>query len=41
MRVRYRFGISTMSGKLDGLVHMALNKKRVGYGRIFVQPRLT
>lgn len=41
MRVRYKYGIKTMSGKLDDLVHLALNKKRVGFGRIFVMPKIT
>ncbi|MFA5499329.1 MAG: hypothetical protein WCX83_03670 [Candidatus Cloacimonas sp.] len=41
MRVRYKYGIKTMSGKLDDLVHVAMNKKRVGFGRIFVMPRIT
>jgi hypothetical protein len=30
-----------MSGKLDELIHMALNKQRVGVGRPFTMPRIT
>lgn len=41
MRIRYKYGIKSMSGKLDGLVHMAFNKGRAGVGRIFVRPRET
>ena len=40
MRIRYKYGIQTVSGLLDGLVHMAWNKGRVGVGRVFVMPTL-
>ena len=40
MRVSYKYGIRTISGKLDGLVHMAWNKGRVALARLFVMPIL-
>ena len=40
MRINYKYGIRTISGKLDGLVHSAWNKGRVAIARIFVMPRL-
>ncbi len=40
MRINYKYGIRTMSGKLDDLVHMACNKGRVAIGRVFVMPTL-
>ena len=41
MRVRYKYGIKTMSGKLDELIHMAANKQRAGIGRPFQMPKIT
>jgi hypothetical protein len=40
MRISYKYGIRTISGKLDGLVHSAWNKGRVAIGRLFVMPTL-
>ncbi len=40
MRISYKYGIRTISGKLDDLVHSAWNKGRVAIGRIFVMPTL-
>ncbi len=40
MKVSYKYGIKTISGKLDDLVHMAWNKGRVAIARIFVMPTL-
>ncbi len=40
MKINYKYGIKTISGKLDDLVHSAWNKGRVAIGRIFVMPRL-
>ena len=40
MRINYKYGIRTMSGKLDDLVHMAWNKGRVAVARLFVYPTL-
>ena len=40
MRINYKYGIRTMSGKLDDLVHMAWNKGRVAIARLFVYPTL-
>lgn len=40
MRISYKFGIRTISGKLEGLIHMAWNKGRVAIGRIFMMPTL-
>jgi hypothetical protein len=40
MRINYKYGIRTISGKLDGLVHTAWNKGRVAIARIFVMPRI-
>ena len=40
MRINYKYGIRTISGKLDDLVHMAWNKGRVAVGRLFVYPTL-
>jgi hypothetical protein len=41
MKVSYKYGIKTISGKLDDLVHMAWNKGRVAVARIFVMPTMT
>ena len=40
MKLSYKYGIRTISGKLDDLVHMAFNKGRVAIGRIFIYPTL-
>jgi len=40
MKLNYKYGIRTMSGKLDDLIHMAWNKGRVAIARIFVYPTL-
>lgn len=40
MKINYKYGIRTISGKLDDLVHMAWNKGRVGVVRLFVMPTL-
>ncbi len=40
MRINYKYGIRTLSGKIDDLVHMACNKGRVAIGRVFVMPTL-
>ena len=40
MKVNFKYGIRTMSGKLDDLVHMAWNKGRVAIARIFIYPTL-
>ena len=40
MRVTFKYGIRTISGKLDDLVHMAWNKGRVAIARTFIYPTL-
>jgi len=40
MKLTYKYGIRSMSGKLDDLVHMAYNKGRVAVARVFVYPTL-
>lgn len=40
MKISYKYGIRTLRGKLDDLVHTAWNKARVPIGRIFVMPTL-
>ena len=40
MKVSFKYGIRTISGKLDDLVHMACNKGRVAVARVFVYPKL-
>jgi hypothetical protein len=40
MRISYKYGIRTISGKLDDLIHSAWNKGRVAIGRIFIMPTL-
>ncbi len=40
MKVNFKYGIRTISGKLDDLVHMAWNKGRVAVARVFIYPTL-